>query len=561
MRGPQNHFLRLDTPVRWIAVICAVTIPVHAATITVTNTSDDAPGSLRQALASANDGDMIVLTVTGRILLTSGELLVDKSVTIAGPGAANLAVDGNARSHVFHIAPGQTVSITDLTITKGVARGDPPNDLGGGIYNDHAALTLNHCRISRNAAAFGGGIYNDGFEGSATLAISNSIFCSNTASYAGAAIYNDASSSGYASLTITRSKVSDNSAGVGGGIYNDGFDSGAAVLTVANSTFTGNSAVFGGCIFNESALGSASLTLNDSTSTNNSAQDAGGCIYNDMLDGYGTQTLNNSSLRGNSAGNSGGSIYSSHALSFSINNCAVSANSAQNWGGGIYNDGSQKGAAWLSINSSTVNGNSAPTGGGIFNDGEQGGDTHLQISNSTISENTANYGGGIASNGHYGFYVSVQISNCTFGGNSATEAGGGIYNVGQDGETVTVSLTNTILRTGALGGNIVNNSGTISSLGYNLSDDDCGGFLIGPGDRANTEPLLGPLQSNGGRTLTHALMFASPAIDAGDPNFTPPPLYDQRGPGFDRVANGRIDIGSFEVQHRCRQRLQDGILP
>jgi len=40
----------------------------------------------------------------------------------------------------------------------------------------------------------------------------------------------------------------------------------------------------------------------------------------------------------------------------------------------------------------------------------------------------------------------------------------------------------------------------------------------------------------------------SPAIDAGDPNFTPPPFFDQRGPGFNRVVNGRIDKGSFEVQ-------------
>jgi hypothetical protein len=60
--------------------------------------------------------------------------------------------------------------------------------------------------------------------------------------------------------------------------------------------------------------------------------------------------------------------------------------------------------------------------------------------------------------------------------------------------------------------------------------------------------LLGPLQNNGGPTLTHALLAGSPAIDAGDPSFTPPPFYDQRGPGFRRVVNGRIDIGSFEVQ-------------
>ena len=91
-------------------------------------------------------------------------------------------------------------------------------------------------------------------------------------------------------------------------------------------------------------------------------------------------------------------------------------------------------------------------------------------------------------------------------------------------------------------------SGTITSDGYNLSSDDGGGFLIGPGDQINTDPMLGPLQDNGGPTLTHALLPGSPAIDAGDPSFTPPPFYDQRGPGFDRVVNGRIDIGSFEVQ-------------
>jgi hypothetical protein len=60
--------------------------------------------------------------------------------------------------------------------------------------------------------------------------------------------------------------------------------------------------------------------------------------------------------------------------------------------------------------------------------------------------------------------------------------------------------------------------------------------------------MLGPLQDNGGPTLTHALLPGSPAINAGDPNFTPPPLYDQRGPGFDRIVKGRIDIGSFELQ-------------
>ena len=38
-------------------LLCAVALPAHAATITVTNTNDSGPGSLRQALANANNGD------------------------------------------------------------------------------------------------------------------------------------------------------------------------------------------------------------------------------------------------------------------------------------------------------------------------------------------------------------------------------------------------------------------------------------------------------------------------------------------------------------------------
>jgi hypothetical protein len=112
----------------------------------------------------------------------------------------------------------------------------------------------------------------------------------------------------------------------------------------------------------------------------------------------------------------------------------------------------------------------------------------------------------------------------------------------------TLQIGNTIVNAGASGANIINSGGTVTSHGYNLSSDDAGGFLTGPGDQINTNPLLGPLQDNGGPTFTHELLPGSPAIDAGDPNFTPPPFFDQRGQGFPRVVNGRIDKGSFEVQ-------------
>ena len=113
---------------------------------------------------------------------------------------------------------------------------------------------------------------------------------------------------------------------------------------------------------------------------------------------------------------------------------------------------------------------------------------------------------------------------------------------------VVVAMSNTIFNVSPGGYSILNDFGTVISYGYNVSSDEGGGYLNGTGDQINTEPLLGPLQDNGGPTFTHALLPGSPAIDSGDPSFTPPPFYDQRGPGFDRVRNGRIDVGSFEVQ-------------
>src|SRR6266487_2984546 len=103
----------------------------RATTLTVTSTADDGTtaGTLRSVLASATDGDTIDFSVTGAITLTTGQLVVDKSVEILGPGANNLAIDGNAISRVFYIASGKTVSISGLTITNGSA------DLGGGIHN------------------------------------------------------------------------------------------------------------------------------------------------------------------------------------------------------------------------------------------------------------------------------------------------------------------------------------------------------------------------------------------------------------------------------------------
>jgi hypothetical protein len=218
------------------------------------------------------------------------------------------------------------------------------------------------------------------------------------------------------------------------------------------------------------------------------------------------------------------------------------------FGGGISNYG------MLSITSATIDHNECwLAGGGIYNYGT------LTITSSTVSRNLADgqhdgepwgYGGGIAG--------TLTFTNSTLSGNYATLSGGAVdgggiitnSTISSSGISVrgTLEIGNTILNAGASSPNIVNNGSTVTSHGYNLSSDDGGGYLTGPGDQINTDPILTPLRNNGGSTLTHALLPGSPAIDAGDPKFTPPPYYDERWPGFNRVFNGRIDVGSFEVQ-------------
>jgi hypothetical protein len=446
----------------------------RAATITVTNTNDSGPGSLRQALAIANDGDTISFSVTGSIRLTSGGLLIAKNVTISGPGADRLSVDGNQAVLIFGIFPDKNATISGLTIrnagfgvwnqgtlriSNGVMSGN-----GTGLYNQGGFVTVSSCVLSANSYT---GLYS--YEGVTT--VSNCVVSGN--SYGG--LFNDVYHQppndpvgNHGSMIIANSMISDNS---GPGVSNIG-----GFLTVLDSTLSGNSA--------------------------GQAVDGGGILSGTLFKTPADVTLINSTISGNSAPGGGGGIASGY-WGVTIVNSTISGNSAGESGGGIN-------ASFLTIMNSTISGNSA-----------------------------ANSGGGIDAGG-------VVITNSTISGNSA-DSGGGIYHyVGN------LEISDTILNAGASGENIFNNGGTVTSHGYNISSDNGGGYLNGPGDQINTDPLLGPLQNNGGPTLTHAPLTGSPAIDAGDPNFTPPPFRDQRGPCFYRVFGRRIDVGSVEIQPRPR---------
>jgi len=229
----------------------------------------------------------------------------------------------------------------------------------------------------------------------------------------------------------------------------------------------------------------------------------------------------------------GGGIYNDNAT-LTLSSCTISGNTIDfGIGGGIYNDG-VNGGATLTVSNCTISGNSAYFGGGIYNYVGT-----VTVTNTTLSGNYAESGGGgIRNEG------TLTITNSTLSGNfcanSADDHGGGIYNSG------TLKIGDTILKVGPSGENVYNVQpiGSVTSLGYNLSSDNGGGYLTGTGDRITTDPMLGPLQNNGGPTFTHLPESNSPAIDAGDPTLG----MDQRGSGFVRVMNSRIDVGAVEAQ-------------
>ena len=189
-------------------------------------TCTDTKCTLRDAIAfAAPGGATITFGVTGKIALAQGELLIDRDLTIDGPGAPQLQVDGQGASREFEIAAGATVSLSGLTMQNGSVP-DPTAPFGGGIRN-FGTLTLTNTVVSHNGTTGeGGGIHNTG----GVLTIVGSTISVNVAGNGGGIMNTNG-----ATLSITNSTVSGNFGGVGGGIQNIGS------MTIINSTIAGNS--------------------------------------------------------------------------------------------------------------------------------------------------------------------------------------------------------------------------------------------------------------------------------------------------------------------------------
>lgn len=288
---------------------------------------------------------------------------------------------------------------------------------------------------------------------------------------------------------------------------------------------------------------------------------------------YGSTLIVGSTIHGNSlgyGGGHGGGIYNEGNLT--LTNSTVSNNTSglticlsgrcgeNGDGGGIYNSGI------LDVGNSTLSGNQAGSSDCFFsrpltvqcsNGGDGGGIYNariLTVSNSTLSSN------------------SVGSRGCTPNGNCSRRGkGGGLYNVGTltlDNSTVTNNVSEGVYNTNPssrfknniIAGNSESGcSGTITSLGNNLIQSSAECSING--DYIHWAPLIGPLQDNGGPTLTHALNKRSPAIDAGDCTDSTgvKVTLDQRGEL--RPQRGGCDIGAYEFPYTSTFTISDTSLP
>lgn len=377
-------------------------------------------------------------------------------------------------------------------------------------------------------AVAGGGVASIGFD--AHLTIANSTIRNNSSLfYGGAGVYNYEGT-----LTITQSTIRDNSSQFSES-YGGGIASTFGITTISNSTITGNHAgQTGGGITCEQCTITDSVVSNNHVVPQEGESGSGGGISGGQGLTLLRCTISNNTVSSN-YGRGGGISYGGGGP-FTITDSTISNNQANYSGGGV------EGYNTIIITNSTISGNHAGSPS-ISGSGYGGGvncSENVIIQNSTLSNNSSLLDGGAIFNfGH------LIITNSTISDNAAGGSGGGIYN----SEYKMVELTNSIFKTGKSGANVFNsNQGTITSHGYNLANDNGSGFFNQIGDLPDTNPILGPLQNNGGPTFTHELLPGSPAINVGNPDFTPPPLTDQRGAGYDRIFGGRVDIGAFEVQ-------------
>ena len=434
--------------------------------LAVTSLMDAGAGSLRAEIAATAAGGTVTFMpgLAGTITLTSGELVVDKALTIDASGAT-VTVSGNNVSRIFLVDDGvdttfQDVTIRNLTISDGVATDFGGRFDGGGILSFENltmdTVTLSNNRADNNVDDDGGGMSHGNEDRPAgDLILLNCILENNTSFDDGGAIdfYNARD------LTIEGTQIRNNQ--VGGSplavsaasvgalrvIHAGGADPLAASnVTIRNSSFEGNTAV-GSPLGDTASIGNAFLISGDANGTWN--VEISDSVISGNVDvpdpafthyGYGAidfdsitnVTIRNSQISGNFSTVGGGALYLGGryaALTATLDGVTVE-NNGMAAGGGVVQDGGgvyiyQPSMAYLvdvTFEGGSISNNRGVRGGGVF---IEGGAT-VTMNGTTISGNTAERGGGIFSTG--GGYNGnvIELNNVTINGNTATFGGGGL---------------------------------------------------------------------------------------------------------------------------------------
>ncbi len=497
-----------------IALGLVTAAPAYAATFNVTNGLSTGAGSLPKAIADANASPGSTINIDAGLLIdmsTFSNPQVTASVTIEGDASNPPTIIGPSLAPIFQITGpvgGVDVEIDDI-IMKGsttVTSGDAITTAGGPgslTLNDdtfqnfpHPAvelllqtgdLTVADCTFTGNAAnvadSDGGAI----IVGSVNdVTIIGSTFTNNTAGHNGGAIFLNAAHS----VDIVGSTFDRNSAGINGGAVGITDLSGDSIWT--GNTFTGNTAgatnFIGGAAFNVTTVQSG-VTL----------------------------TIDQSSFSGNSA--------------------ASSAVPPTRGGVGYLNDIE----GTVLVGNSTMSGNSftgAANGSGLdLAVGIIGDVGEFDVLQSTFDEAGAAHPLILAgSNNHF-----LRLGSSTFFGPGVLQV------VSNSNSAVNAVEARDVIAVSTDATPAFAVTGTPAIIGYSVTSDSAGPQLVGLLGMhfGVADPQLGPLANNGGPTQTRLPLAGSPAIDAGDPGFTVP-LTDQRGTGFPRIINGRVDIGAVE---------------
>ena len=483
------------------AEVVVQVVSAPASTFTVTTTDDSGPGSLRQAIIDAivnGYGEIVFSNVTGMITLLSRLPSLDANLTITGPGTNLLTISGNAQFQVFSMNPGTTNVLSGLTIANGSVNWGFGSGTGGGIYNA-GDLLMQHCEVANcqsgvappTGQGSGGGIANDG-----NLRMEDCTVSGCDAQY----LYKHVSSSG-------------------GGIVNGGD------LRMEDCTVSGCGAVEGGGIYNGANLLLTNCIIESCRAEADPGDRGSGIASSGNLTIHSCIISNCSTSAGYGTG---GAVASGGNLA--ITNSSIVNNWGWAFGGGLSLGGTNV------MVGCTIAGNVCDSdGGGIYNGGE------LTMLNCTVSGNRVGYGGEME-NGS-----TIYANHCTFFATNAYDyprfqvvLNGGVF------------YAEDCIFAGA-GTNCNCFSGELTSEGYNLIQDTNGCTIAGDetGNIYGVDPLLGPLQDNGGPTWTCELLLGSPAIDQGTSGGL---TIDQRGVTRpynvvtipDAAGGDGSDIGAYE---------------